>query len=309
MSARHEPVLLAESLGFLRNGPGLYLDATLGDGGHADALLASEPEARLLGTDQDPAALAFSRGRLARYGNRVMIAQAAFREVPSVHAGLGGEPFTGVMLDLGLSSRQIDDPERGISFMSDGPLDLRLDPTRGVPVSERLATVEPDELAQVLREHGDVPMAARLARTMVQAARAGELERTRALAHLVDRALGGHAHPRRHAQVFQALRIWINEEAQDLESMLEWLPGAVRPGGVVVTLAYHSGEDRRIKQALRGRPETVPARRLPPGTERRSASPPWEDLTRRGVVASDQEKLANPRARSARLRAFRRTTA
>jgi 16S rRNA (cytosine1402-N4)-methyltransferase len=161
----------------------------------------------------------------------------------------------------------------------------------------------------VLPEHGDVPMAARLARAIVAAARGGALDRTRSLAQLIDRVLGGSAHPRRHAQVFQAVRIWINEEAQDLEMMLEWLPAAVRAGGVVVTLAYHSGEDRRIKQALRGRPETVPARRRPPGSESRSAVRPWEELTRRGVVASDAEKAANPRARSARLRAFRRTTA
>jgi 16S rRNA (cytosine1402-N4)-methyltransferase len=309
VSARHEPVLLAESLGFLRNGPGLYLDATLGDGGHAEALLASEPGARLLGTDRDPASLAFARARLAPFETRVVIAQAAFHELPPVHARLGAEPFTGVMLDLGLSSRQIDDPARGISFMSDGPLDLRLDPGRGAPVAERLAEVEPDALAAVLREHGDVPMAGRLARAIVAAARAGELGGTRALVALVERVSGGYAHPRRLAQVFQALRIWVNDEAHDLETMMDWLPGVVRSGGVVVTLAYHSGEDRRIKQALRGRPETVPARRLPPGPQRRPAAGPWQELTRRGVVASDLERAANPRARSARLRAFRRTTA
>lgn len=308
MSARHEPVLVAEVLSFLRNGKGLYLDATLGDGGHADALLSAEPGARLLGTDRDPRALEFSRRRLARHGERVTIAHATFREIPAVHAGLGGEPLTGALLDLGLSSPQIDDPARGISWRSEGPLDLRMDPERGTPASQRLRDVDEATLARVLREHGDLTGAPRLARALIAAAQAGELDTTLALARLIDRVAGGHAHPRRHAQVFQALRMWVNEEAEDLEAILEWLPGALRPGAVVVTLAYHSGEDRRIKQALRGRPETAPARRLPPNPAERSPEL-WQDLARGGVVPTDAETTANPRARSARLRAFRRTSA
>ena len=308
MSVRHEPVLVAEVLSYLRNGAGLYLDATLGDGGHADALLRAEPDARVLGTDRDPHALAFARIRLASYGDRVTTAHATFRELPVVHAGLGGEPLAGVLLDLGLSSRQIDDPARGISSRNDGPLDLRMDPGHGVPVSERLRTVELATLTRVLREHGDLPNAGRLARAMVAAAVDGVLDTTLALARLIDKAAGGHAHPRRQAQVFQALRMWVNEEAEDLEAVLGWLPGALRPGAVVVTLAYHSGEDRRSKQALRGRPETAPARRLPPNPNERSPGL-WQDLARGGVVPTETETTANPRARSARLRAFRRTSA
>lgn len=308
MSARHEPVLVAEVLGFLRGGPGLYLDATLGDGGHAEALLDAEPGARLLGTDRDPASLAFARGRLERFGARVTIARAAFHEVPRVHAAIGAEPFTGVLLDLGLSSRQIDDPGRGMSFGADGPLDLRLDPTSGEPVSARLARAEASELESVLREHGDVPHARALARAIVEAARGGALARTSDLRRVVERAHGGHAHPRRLAQVFQALRIWINDEMRDLEGMMEWLPDAVRPGGVVVTLAYHSGEDRRVKRALRGSVPAVPPRRMPPMAAPPAAGP-WEELTRRVVVPSATETSRNPRARSARLRAFRRTSA
>ena len=308
MSVRHEPVLVAEVLSYLRNGAGLYLDATLGDGGHADALLRAEPDARLLGTDRDPHALAFARTRLAPHGDRVTTAQATFREIPAVHAGLGGEPLAGALLDLGLSSRQIDDPARGISWRTDGPLDLRMDPGHSVPVSERLRTVDLATLTRVLREHGDLPNAGRLARAMIAAAGEGALDTTLALARLIDTAAGGHAHPRRQAQVFQALRMWINEEAEDLEAVLGWLPGALRPGAVVVTLAYHSGEDRRIKQALRGRPETAPARRLPPNPAGRSPGL-WQELARGGVVPSETETTANPRARSARLRAFRRTSA
>ncbi len=309
MSARHEPVLRDAVVGFLRTGPGLYLDATLGDGGHAEALLDAEPGARLLGCDRDPAALAVARERLARFGGRVSLAHAAFRELPEVHRRAGAEPLAGALLDLGLSSRQIDDPGRGMSFMHDGPLDLRMDPTRGASAAERLRHSDEAELAAVLRRHGDLRGAARLARAIVAEASRGALLTTRALTAVVDRALGGRPHPRRYAQVFQALRIWINAEDQELDAALAWLPGVVRPGGVVVTLAYHSGEDRRIKQALRGAGPPLAMRRLPPWPESRPPEGPWESLTRRVVTPSQDEVARNPRARSARLRAFRRKSA
>ena len=305
MRARHEPVLLEETLAALRGGgPGLYLDATLGDGGHAEGLLVAKPSARLLGCDRDPEALRFARERLSPFGDRVTVARATFRDLPAVHGALSGEPLAGALFDLGLSSRQIDDPARGMSFMTDGPLDLRLDPSSGVPAWEAIRDAEPEALAAVLREHGDVRDAMRLARAMVAAAESETLSTTRELAHLIDRAAGGHAHPRRHAQVFQALRIWVNGEAEDLDAALAWLPEAVRPGGVVVTIAYHSGEDRRIKHAVRGERPVVSKRRPAPSP---AAAPVWEAL-HRGVVTPSQEEVArNVRARSARLRAFRRT--
>jgi 16S rRNA (cytosine1402-N4)-methyltransferase len=299
-------VLLAEVLGFLCHGPGLYLDATLGDGGHAEALLESEPGARLLGCDRDPASLEFAGGRLARFGARVSLAHATFREIPGLVPG-GGEGFTGALFDLGLSSRQIDDPARGMSFQGDGPLDLRMDPSRGRTCAERLGEVEEEELAAVLRDHGDVPGARRLARALAGEARQGRLGTTRALRDSIERALGRPAHPRRVAQVFQALRIWVNDEAGELEAALEWLPRAMRPGGVVVTLAYHSGEDRRVKRALRGPAESRLVRRLPEIPGSRPLERPWEELTAKVVTPSPAEERRNPRARSARLRAFRRT--
>jgi 16S rRNA (cytosine1402-N4)-methyltransferase len=307
VSARHEPVLVTEVLRFLRNGPGLYLDATLGDGGHAQALLSAEPEARLLGCDRDPVALAFARDRLERFGARVTLAHATFREVPAVRARLGEEPFAGALLDLGLSSRQLDEPARGMSFRLEGPLDLRMDASRGEPAWRRLSTASEEDLGAVLREHGDLPQGRRLARAIVAAAGRGELPTTRSLAVLVDRVLGGRPHPRRTARVFQALRTWVNDEAGELEAALDWLPDHMSAGGVVVTLAYHSGEDRRIKEALRGRPEAASRRRHRLPLER-SAAGPWQELTRKVVTPSTEEKAANPRARSARLRAFRRTS-
>ena len=192
-----------------------------------------------------------------------------------------------------------------MAFMHDGPLDLRMDPGTGEPAWRRLATASVEELTAVLREHGDLAHGRRLARAVVAAAARGDLPTTRALAVLVDRVLGGRPHPRRTARVFQALRIWINDEAGELSAALGWLPDLVRAGGVVVTLAYHSGEDRRIKQGLRGGPKGTPRRvhrlsppRLPEG--------PWQELTRTVVAPTAEELAANPRARSARLRAFRR---
>jgi 16S rRNA (cytosine1402-N4)-methyltransferase len=183
-----------------------------------------------------------------------------------------------------------------------------MDAGRGAPASERLATATEHELAAVLREHGDLPQSRRLARAIIAAAGRGDLPTTGALVILVDRVLGGRPHPRRTARVFQALRIWVNDEAAELEAALEWLPEAMGPGGVVVTLAYHSGEDRRIKQALRGRPETVPRRHHRLLLERPPEGP-WQELIRKVMTPSQEEKAANPRARSARLRAFRRKPA
>jgi 16S rRNA (cytosine1402-N4)-methyltransferase len=306
VSARHEPVLVAEVLSFLRNGPGLYLDATLGDGGHASALLEAEPGARLFGTDRDPAALERARGRLNVYTGRVTLCHATFSEIPAALDAVGAESLNGALFDLGMSSGQIGDPSRGMSFMTDGPLDLRMDPLRGRTAAERLAAVDEDELTAVLREHGDVTGATRLARGLVAEAARGRLTTTRSLTDAIDRALGGRPHPRRYAQVFQALRIWVNDEAAELESALRWLPERMRPGGVVVTLAYHSGEDRRIKRALRGTRDVRPSRRLPEIPGERAPEGPWEELNHRVVIPTPSETASNPRARSARLRAFRR---
>jgi 16S rRNA (cytosine1402-N4)-methyltransferase len=240
----------------------------------------------------------------------VTLARATFRELPGALERAGGEPLAGALLDLGMSSRQIDDPERGMSFQAGGPLDLRMDRTRGVPAAERLHTVEEHELERVLRELGDVPGARRIARAIVEAASTGRLETTKDLVLAIDRAGAragsGFRHPRRYAQVFQALRMWVNDEPGELDAVLAWLPEAIRPGGVVVTLAYHSGEDRKIKQALRGARITRPARRLPEIAGTRPPEGPWDELTHRVVTPSQAEKDRNPRARSARLRAFRR---
>lgn len=304
MSGHHEPVLLDEVLRVLVSGPGLYLDATLGNGGHAAALLDAEPGARLLGCDRDAQAIERSTPYLARFGDRVIMARAAFRELPRVHAELGAEPFTGALFDLGVSSPQLDDPERGMSFRADAPLDLRMDRAHGETAARWLATAEPRDVATALREYGDVRDAGRLAHAIVAAARAGALETTNDLVRVIA-GRGARPHPRRLAQVFQALRIQVNDEMGELDSALAWLPGAMGEGGVVVTLAYHSGEDRRIKRAFRG--PAAPVRNgAPRGLESRAPESPWHELNRKVVTPSQAEEARNPRARSARLRAFRR---
>ena len=303
----HDPVLLEETLAFLGPRPGLFLDATVGDGGHAEAMLLAADGLRLLANDRDPDALAFSRARLARFGARVTFVHGTFRELSEAHKGLGSEPLAGALFDLGLSSRQIDEPARGMSYRNDGPLDLRMDASRGETLAERMESVGEEELGRVLREHGDVGPARRLARALVAAHREGALAGTRQLATIVARVLRDDR-PAAVAPVFQALRIWVNDEMADLESALDWLPEAMADGGVVVTLSYHSGEDRRVKRALRGSARTA-SRRLPPPAS--GAFPggdpgPWEELTRKVVVPAEPEQRRNPRARSARLRAFRR---
>lgn len=303
VSARHDPVLVRETLAFLRPGKGLFLDATLGDGGHSEALLLASADLRLLASDRDLDSHAFARARLARFGDRVMFTHGTFRDLPAAHAAVGGELLAGALFDYGLSSRQIDDPARGISYRHDGPLDQRMDASQGETLAERLATAEEEEVANVLREYGDVRAARPLARAIVAAARAGQLTTTGQLAQLATRVLRDDR-PGALAPVFQALRMWVNDEMADLEAGLAWLPDAMADGAVVVTLAYHSGEDRRVKQALRGNPRPV-SRRLPPSADE-TVNGPWQELTRKVVVASQEEQDTNPRARSARLRAFRR---
>jgi 16S rRNA (cytosine1402-N4)-methyltransferase len=233
----------------------------------------------------------------------VTIVHGTFRDLPQAHAALGAELLAGALFDYGLSSRQIDDPARGMSYRQSGPLDLRMDPSRGSTLAERLEVATEEELADVLRTHGDIGRARPLARAILTALHAGQLANTQQLADLAGRVLRD-SRPGAVAPVFQALRVWVNDEMADLEAGLAWLPAAMADGGIVVTLAYHSGEDRRVKHALRGAVRAT-SRRLPPAADE-TATGPWEELTRKVVVASEQEQLTNPRARSARLRAFRR---
>jgi len=302
-AAAHEPVLLAETLELLDVKPGgFYVDGTLGLGGHAAALLArSAPDGRLLGVDRDAETLAVAAERLQAFGARARLVHADFRELPQL---MGESRADGLLLDLGVSSLQLDTPERGFSFRADGPLDMRMDRTRGRTAAQLLQTIPEAELTAALRELGDEPDADRVAAAVVAARARGPLATTRALAEVVAAAVPGgpragawrvHPAPGRWqthpaARTFQALRILINRELANLAALLRQLPDLLRPGAVAAVITFHSGEDRLVKASLRAG--------LRAGR--------FRDVSGHPARPSWQERLDNPRARSAKLRWARR---
>jgi len=306
----HVPVMLTETLELLRpRSGGRYVDGTLGGGGHAEAVLeASAPDGLLLGIDRDEEARRNASERLARFAPRVHVVAARFDELSECLERLGWSGVDGILLDLGVSSFQLDDAGRGFAFTRPGPLDMRMDRSAPTPLSAWLHAVSEAELRRVLRQYGEEPHARRLAHAIVAAERRGELCDTGALAAVVTRVVGrstGH-HPA--TRTFQALRIALNGELGSLERFLldayRWL----RPGGRLVVLAYHSLEDRLVKQAFRlwGRsclcPRSMPVCRC--GWSRKTTL-----LTSRPLRPSGAEVARNPRARSARLRAVERLAA
>jgi 16S rRNA (cytosine1402-N4)-methyltransferase len=306
----HVPVMLTETVGLLRpHSGGRYVDGTLGGAGHAEAVLeASAPDGLLLGIDRDEEARRHASERLARFAPRVQVVAARFDEFGECLERIGWSGVDGILLDLGVSSFQLDDADRGFAFTRPGPLDMRMDRSAPTPLSAWLHAVSEAELRRVLRQYGEEPHARRLAHAIVAAERRGELRDTAALAAVVTRVVGrakGH-HPA--TRTFQALRIALNGELESLERFLldayRWL----RPGGRLVVLAYHSLEDRLVKQAFRlwGRsclcPRSMPVCRC--GWSRKATL-----LTSRPLRPSGAEVARNPRARSARLRAVERLAA
>jgi 16S rRNA (cytosine1402-N4)-methyltransferase len=314
-AVRHVPVMADEVVEALAPRAGTsHVDATLGGGGHAERILeASDPDGRLLGLDADGAAIARVRARLEpRFGGRVTLRQANFRDLASVAPEAGFAAIDGCLFDLGLSSFQLADDERGFGIRTGGPLDMRFDTGRGVPAAELLASLDRDELAALFRRYGEEPFAGRIARAIVEARRTAPLKTAEDLAALVARAAPGRAHGRRRVhpatRVFQALRIAVNEELDALEAALAAAMDLLRPGGRLVVLSYHSLEDRIVKRFLQA--------------ERRGCICPPEApvcvcgrkprlrlLSTKGLVPSAAEITANPRARSARLRAAERLAA
>jgi 16S rRNA (cytosine1402-N4)-methyltransferase len=270
---------------------GRYLDLTLGGGGHAEAILeASAPDGTLIGVDRDPAARGAARARLARFGARVSVIEGRMSEARSVLDALGVDAVDGLVADLGVSSPQLDEPSRGMSFRAEGPLDMRMDPTRGITAKELLASLDERALADLLYELGEERASRPIARSILRARDEGKLESTTDLAKAVYRVLGP---PRRGGgldpatRTFQALRIAVNDELDELDALLAALPSLLRVGGVAAIIAFHSLEDRRVKWALRGDARLEP-------------------LYKKPVEASELEQRENPRSRSAKLRAARR---
>ena len=305
----HVPVLRAEVVDLLTTGGKRLIDATVGAGGHAAALLAAVPDARLLGLDADPRALAVAARRLAAYRPRVDLAHGSFADLTAVARAHGWEHADGILLDLGLSSRQLADDTRGFSFHSPGPLDLRFDPTSDRPTaSELVRRWDADELARVIWEYGEERWSRRIARAITAARPPAGTWRARDLARVAAAAVprrGGQRRRHPATRTFQALRIAVNRE---LDALAAVLPQAIRllgAGGRLAVISYHSLEDRLVKQAFR---VAAGACRCPAAAPVCTCGRRAEVrlVTRRVVRPTAAEIEANARSRSARLRVVER---
>jgi 16S rRNA (cytosine1402-N4)-methyltransferase len=280
----HKPVLLAEVIaGLLPRRSRCYVDATVGGGGHAAEILrASAPDGRLIGLDWDEEALAASRERLGEFGARVQLLHANFAELETTLMSVGTTAVDGILFDLGVSSRQFDEPSRGFSFQREGPLDMRMDRTQGITAEQVLRTASERELADIIYRYGEDRRSRVIARRIV--AERNSLHTTTQLAQIVERACGprrGKIHPATRA--FQALRIYVNHELDNLKRGLESAGRVLKPGGRLAVISFHSLEDRIVKRFLR-------------------ETPALQIITRKPVSATLEEIEQNPRARSAKLR-------
>jgi 16S rRNA (cytosine1402-N4)-methyltransferase len=299
-AGEHVPVMLAGCLAALDPRPGqIVVDCTLGFGGHSVELLKRiGPAGKLIALDLDPDNLARTTPKLEAVGHPFIAAHANFAGLAGVLATHGVSQIHGLLADLGMSSMQVDDPDRGFSFLRDGPLDMRMDRTRGKTAAELLATLPANDLTAAFRDLGDEPQAEAIAAAVVAERKKSPLERTTQLRALVDRAAPvtvvrspGKGPARKQqllpaTRVFQALRILVNRELANLQSLLRMLPGVLAPGGVAAIISFHSGEDRLVKAAFRE------------GLQQGVYSAATDDPVR----PSEEEKLTNPRSRSAKLR-------
>jgi 16S rRNA (cytosine1402-N4)-methyltransferase len=305
MSSGHQPVLLREVLGFLSPvSGGRYLDCTFGGGGHARAILEAAPDIEVIALDRDSDAIMRAEDLVADFPGKFTLKIQNFADLAAV-AGAG---FDGVLFDFGLSSFQIDDPERGFSFRTDGPADMRMDRRAGVTAAQWLETATEEMLVGAIRDLGEEPHWRRVVRALLDARRTGALARTSSLAEVISQAIPARArhtsrlHPATRS--FQGLRIALNNEIDALQLALLAAFEVLRPSGVLCAISFHSLEDRPVKQFFRrlcGQPENADDS-VPQDLRTRSAEP----LTRRPVVPSDEEVEANPRSRSAKLRAIRK---
>ncbi|HRN51495.1 MAG TPA: 16S rRNA (cytosine(1402)-N(4))-methyltransferase RsmH [Anaerolineales bacterium] len=306
--AAHLSVLYKETLEALSPTPGgRYVDGTLGAGGHAWGLLeGSRPDGQLLGLDVDPHALALATQRLAPFGERAHIRHGSYADLAQHLAALGWGEVDGILLDLGASSMQFDQAERGFSFQKDGPLDMRFNPAAARSAADLVNTLPEAELADLLYAYGEERQSRRIARAIVAAR---PLHTSRALAELVAKTLGGKrtgVHPATRS--FQALRIAVNGELDAVQTVLPQAVAALKPGGRLAIISFHSLEDRLVKQYFRQESRDCIC---PPGqpvcTCGHAAS--LKELSRKPLAASEQEIAANPRARSAHLRVAERLAA
>lgn len=291
--ADHVPVLSEVAVAILQARPGgRYLDATVGLGGHAEAILwASEPSGTLVGIDRDAEALALARQRLGAFGERVILLHGRYEYVTELVGA--GHTFDGILFDLGASSLQLDTPARGFSFGREGPLDMRMDRNEGDTAADIVARLSERELADLIFRWGEERWSRRIARAIVEARQEKPIRTTTALADVVSRAIPRrrwprHIHPA--TRTFQALRIVVNDELGGLDRAMAQAVDLLHPGGRVVVISFHSLEDRVVKQACRNL----------------AAAGKVRVLTKRPITPGEAEMAANPRARSAKLRAVER---
>lgn len=311
MTYGHRPVMLEEVAGIIDAGPGaVYIDATVGLGGHAERLLQmAGPTGRLLGLDRDSTALRAARERLGRFGDRVSLAQCRFSELVAAAEAAGIPAASGILFDLGVSSPQLDTDERGFSFHGTAPLDMRMDPAGGGPTAaDLLRDLTEAELARVFRDWGEERWASRIAAFVVRARRRAPIASADQLVEVIKEAVPAAArrhgpHPAR--RVFQSLRIAVNGELAELEQALRRAPEVLAPGRRVVVVSYHSLEDRVVKTEFR---KAAKGCQCPPGLPecRCGLRPTLRILTSKPVLPRPAEVAENPRARSAKLRAAER---
>ena len=302
----HIPVLYQETLEALDLHPGgRYIDATLGGGGHAEGILtATSPNGVLLGLDASPDAITRTSKRLAQFGERVTFVHSNFRNLKQIATEHGFRQVDGILLDLGLSSHQLDDPSQGFSFQDEGPLDMRLDFTQGETAAEVINRLDATELANILYQYGEGRQSRRIARFIVSAR---PIYTTAQLADVISKAVGGRRGARKHpaTRSFQALRIYINDELGALESVLPQALDLLQPGGILAVISFHSLEDRIVKHYFRHESKNCVC---PPGLPicQCDHKARITELHRKGISPTAEEITNNPRSRSARLRAARK---
>lgn len=310
MSAFHEPVMCREVIASLNLKPGgIYLDGTVGGGGHAcEILRETAPDGLLIGIDRDEEAILESRERLQSFGGRVLLAKGNFADMDMILARLGKKDVDGILLDLGVSSHQLDRAERGFSFQTDAPLDMRMDVSQRFSAYDLIHTASERELERIIRDYGEEPLARRIARTIVAQRKKTPIRTTAALALLTAGSVSRTYGPRKihpATRTFQAIRIAVNEELSSLERAIQKGTDVLRKSGRFSIISFHSLEDRIVKNAFRSREgKCVCPPHLPVCVCRAAAT--LKVLTKKAVRPGADELAANPRARSARLRTAER---
>jgi 16S rRNA (cytosine1402-N4)-methyltransferase len=304
LASYHTPVLREEALSLLiTTTGGVYVDATLGGGGHAEAILQRlDPTGILTALDTDPDAIQLAAARLAPFGERAILVHDNFRNISSVLAQRGFQQVNGMLFDLGVSSYQIDEPSKGFSFRADERLDMRMDRRQALDACQVVNRYDERELAEIMWKYGEERASRAIARTIVRHRKRSAIETTGQLAAIVESVVGDRFLVKSLARVFQALRIEVNNELENLQAALDQAIPILSPGGRMVVISYHSLEDRIVKETFkRAAAKSSPSgNKLVPDVK---LEPRLKILTKKPVQASPMEKQNNPRARSAKLRA------